>query len=161
METIGLTDPEWQRMDGAVSTEPAAIDPRDVDSIEDVAEPRAGQGPATASFVREHAGSLVGSVLFVGGLLWLLQQGALPVVPPAGAWVGVLGWAVALYLVAFVVVHLLRCARWGLLIAEGGIPAKVKAAYLTNSDIIRLADYAAWVRRTRASGRATDLRSVA
>ena len=118
METIGLTDPEWQRMDGAVSTEPAAIDPRGADPTDGL-ESSAGQVPPTASFLREHAGSLAGSVLFVGGLLWLLQQGALPVVPPAGAWTGVRGWAVALYLVAFVVVHLLRCVRWGLLIAEG------------------------------------------
>ena len=118
METIGLTDSEWQRMDGAVSTEPAAIDPRGADPAEDVVESSAGQAPATASFLREHAGALVGSVLFVGGLLWLLQQGALPVVPPAGAWLGVRGWAVAMYVGAFVVVHLLRAARWGLLIPE-------------------------------------------
>lgn len=118
METIGLTDSEWQRMDGAVSTEPAAIDPRGADPTQDGVERSAGQGPPAASFLRKHAGSLAGSVLFVGGLLWLLQQGALPVVPPAGAWTGVRGWAVALYLVAFVAVHLLRCVRWGLLIAE-------------------------------------------
>jgi hypothetical protein len=105
-------------MDGAVSTDPAAIDPRAAGPAEDVPESSAGRGPVAASFVREHAGSLAGSVLFVGGLLWLLQQGALPVVPPEGAWVGVRGWAVALYLVAFVVVHVLRCTRWGLLIPE-------------------------------------------
>ncbi|MET8146891.1 FtsK/SpoIIIE domain-containing protein [Actinoplanes sp. NPDC049668] len=35
----------------------------------------------------------------------------------------------------------------GYLIAEGGIPALVKAAYMTNADIIRVADYAAWIRR--------------
>jgi S-DNA-T family DNA segregation ATPase FtsK/SpoIIIE len=38
----------------------------------------------------------------------------------------------------------------------------VKAAYLSNDDIIRVADYAAWVRRTRANDNATtDLRAVA
>ncbi|MEV5694196.1 FtsK/SpoIIIE domain-containing protein [Micromonospora globbae] len=35
----------------------------------------------------------------------------------------------------------------GYLIAEGGIPALVKAAYMTDADIIRVADYAAWTRR--------------
>ena len=35
----------------------------------------------------------------------------------------------------------------GYLIAEGGIPAMVKAAYMDNADIIRVADYAAWARR--------------
>jgi S-DNA-T family DNA segregation ATPase FtsK/SpoIIIE len=37
----------------------------------------------------------------------------------------------------------------GLLISEGGIPALVKAAFMSNDDIIRVADYAAWTRRTR------------
>jgi S-DNA-T family DNA segregation ATPase FtsK/SpoIIIE len=35
----------------------------------------------------------------------------------------------------------------GYLIAEGGIPERVKAAYLTDADIIRVADFATWVRR--------------
>jgi S-DNA-T family DNA segregation ATPase FtsK/SpoIIIE len=35
----------------------------------------------------------------------------------------------------------------GYLIAEGGIPNRVKAAYLTDADIIRLAEYAAYIRR--------------
>jgi DNA segregation ATPase FtsK/SpoIIIE, S-DNA-T family len=35
----------------------------------------------------------------------------------------------------------------GYLIAEGGTPALVKAAYLTDADIIRLAGYASWIRR--------------
>jgi DNA segregation ATPase FtsK/SpoIIIE, S-DNA-T family len=51
----------------------------------------------------------------------------------------------------------------GLLIAEGGIPALVKAAYLSNADIIRVADYAAWIRRTTNDNPnlATELRAVA
>ncbi|MEU4162555.1 FtsK/SpoIIIE domain-containing protein [Actinoplanes sp. NPDC026670] len=48
----------------------------------------------------------------------------------------------------------------GFLIGEGGIPGLVKAAYLTNNDIIRVADYAAWVRRKRAAN-STGLRAVA
>jgi len=35
----------------------------------------------------------------------------------------------------------------GLLIAEGGTPTLVKAAYLTDADIIHVADYAAYIRR--------------
>ncbi len=35
-----------------------------------------------------------------------------------------------------------------LLIAEGGIPRRIKVAYLTDADITALADYAAWTRRT-------------
>jgi DNA segregation ATPase FtsK/SpoIIIE, S-DNA-T family len=34
------------------------------------------------------------------------------------------------------------------LIAEGGIPQRIKVAYLTDADITALADYAAWTRRT-------------
>jgi S-DNA-T family DNA segregation ATPase FtsK/SpoIIIE len=50
----------------------------------------------------------------------------------------------------------------GLLIAEGGIPALVKAAYMSNADIIRVADYAAWVRRTATdTDLVTELRAVA
>ena len=36
-----------------------------------------------------------------------------------------------------------------LLIAEGGIPQRIKVAYLTDADISALADYAAWTRRTQ------------
>ena len=36
-----------------------------------------------------------------------------------------------------------------LLIAEGGIPERVKVSYLSDADIRALADYAAWTRRTQ------------
>jgi DNA segregation ATPase FtsK/SpoIIIE, S-DNA-T family len=50
----------------------------------------------------------------------------------------------------------------GLLIGEGGIPAMVKAAYMSTADIIRVADYAAWVRRTTTETNLTaELRAVA
>jgi DNA segregation ATPase FtsK/SpoIIIE, S-DNA-T family len=50
----------------------------------------------------------------------------------------------------------------GLLISEGGIPALVKACFMSNADIIRVADYAAWVRRTaRESNLTAELRAAA
>jgi DNA segregation ATPase FtsK/SpoIIIE, S-DNA-T family len=36
------------------------------------------------------------------------------------------------------------------LLAEGGFPRKIKAAYLTDADIYGIADYAAWLRRPAA-----------
>jgi S-DNA-T family DNA segregation ATPase FtsK/SpoIIIE len=38
-----------------------------------------------------------------------------------------------------------RGAAW--LLAEGGIPRRIKAAYLSDEDIYNIADYAAWMRR--------------
>lgn len=53
----------------------------------------------------------------------------------------------------------------GFLIAEGGIPALVKAAYMTDADIIRVADYATWTRRqsalTTAADATTDIKAAA
>jgi hypothetical protein len=107
METSCLTDPEWRRMDGAVASDPAAPE-----MIED----EEGAAPPAIGWLREHALTLGGSVLFIGGLLWLLHAGALPVVPPREAWAGVHGWAIAAYVGLFQVVHFLRSSRWALLI---------------------------------------------
>ncbi|MGW4942952.1 FtsK/SpoIIIE domain-containing protein [Actinoplanes sp. NPDC004185] len=50
----------------------------------------------------------------------------------------------------------------GLLIAEGGIPRRTKGAHMTNAEIISVADYAAWVRRTTRDSKLTaELRAVA
>lgn len=94
-------------MDGAVAPDPAAPEIL----AENPAEP-----PRALGWFRDHGLALGGSVLFVGGLLWLLQAGALPVVPPAGAWSAVRVWAVVAYVPLFLLVHLLRCSRWALLI---------------------------------------------
>jgi S-DNA-T family DNA segregation ATPase FtsK/SpoIIIE len=48
----------------------------------------------------------------------------------------------------------------GYLIAEGGIPRMVKACFMSNADIIRVADYAAWI-RNHSNATPTDLRAVA
>ena len=49
----------------------------------------------------------------------------------------------------------------GYLIAEGGIPTLVKASYLSNADIIRVADYAAWIRNGADTDLTAELRAVA
>ncbi len=47
------------------------------------------------------------------------------------------------------------------LIAEGGIPRRIKVAYLSDSDIIALADYAAWTRRPASTATPTLAAHVA
>ncbi|MGC4853726.1 FtsK/SpoIIIE domain-containing protein [Micromonospora sp. DT4] len=37
------------------------------------------------------------------------------------------------------------------LLAEGGVPRRIKAAYLTDTDIYNIADYAAWTRRSTSN----------
>ncbi|MET8310052.1 FtsK/SpoIIIE domain-containing protein [Micromonospora sp. NPDC005173] len=49
----------------------------------------------------------------------------------------------------------------GYLIAEGGTPNRVKAAYMTDADIIRVADYATWTRRRSGLVAPADLRTAA
>ncbi len=51
------------------------------------------------------------------------------------------------------------------LLAEGGVPRRIKAAYLTDTDIYNIADYAAWIRRpagnTLPTRNPTDWEAVA
>lgn len=107
MDTTCLTEPEWQRMDGPVPPDPAAPE---------IFVEKPAETPRSYGWLREHGLTIGGSVLFVGGLLWLLHAGALPVVPPRQAWGSVRGWAVIAYLPLFFAIHLLRCSRWTLLI---------------------------------------------
>jgi glycosyltransferase 2 family protein len=67
-------------------------------------------------WLRAHAAVLVVSVLVMGGFLWLLKRGALPVVPPSEAWGALRPWTAVAFLLVFCAVHLLRCSRWCLLV---------------------------------------------
>ena len=107
MDTTCLTEPKWRRMDGAVPPDPAAPE---------ILAEKPTESPPAFGWLREHALALGGSLLFVGGLFWLLHAGALPVVPPREAWANVRGWALVAYVPLFLLVHLLRCSRWTLLI---------------------------------------------
>jgi uncharacterized protein (TIRG00374 family) len=85
-------------------------------------EEKAAEAPRSFAWLRENAVAWVGSLVFVGGLLWLLKAGALPVVPPREAWDGVRAWGVAGYVGLFLVVHMLRGFRWILLIEKSERP---------------------------------------
>ena len=100
-------------MDGAVPPDPSASE---------MIEAKPSESPRVFGWLQSHGLAIGGSLLFVGGLAWLLNAGALPVVPPAEAWAKVPGWAVAAYLVLFLFTHFLRCARWSLLIPIGQRP---------------------------------------
>jgi uncharacterized membrane protein YbhN (UPF0104 family) len=94
-------------MDGAVPPDPAAPE---------MFVDKPAEASRSLGWLRDHGLTIGGSVLFVGGLIWLLEAGALPVVPHRDAWDAAQGWAVAAYLPLFLAVHVLRCARWTLLI---------------------------------------------
>lgn len=74
-------------------------------------------------WLREHALALAGSFLFAGGFAWLLNAGALPIVPPAQAWAGVQTWVIPAYGLWFIAVHFLRCCRWIFLVAPSQRPS--------------------------------------
>jgi glycosyltransferase 2 family protein len=130
MQTTILTDRKWRRTDGAAAPDRSASE---------ILEERPARAPRALAWLRNHALTLGGSVLFVGGLFWLLHAGALPVVPPAEAWTEVRGWAVAAYATLFVSVHVLRCMRWRLLLPIDQRPSGVLSLS------IGLAGYAALV----------------
>jgi len=69
------------------------------------------------AFLREHRAALFASVVVTGGLVWVLHQGALPVLPDPAAQAR-LDPAVAVgYAFSFLLVLTLRAARWHWLLA--------------------------------------------
>lgn len=105
---------------------------------------------ARESGLRRHAGKLVASLLFGGGLAWLLTHGGLPLVPPGAAFAQVSALPIALFCVCIVGAHLLRALRWRhLLRPVGDVPlrsvvsvawigfAVILAAPLRSGEIVR------------------------
>lgn len=69
------------------------------------------------SFLREHRLALIASVVVTGGLFWVLQQGALPILPDRAAHARLHPGAVVGYGVLFLIVLGLRAVRWHWLLA--------------------------------------------
>lgn len=79
---------------------------------------RAGAG----AWLRAHAFALIASLVVAGGFVWLLKAGALPVVPPRAALARVRWDVVVSFTLLFLLTHVTRCCRWGLLIAPAQRP---------------------------------------
>jgi hypothetical protein len=63
METTCLTQQKWRRMDGAVPPDPAAPE---------MFADKPTESPRSLGWLRDHGLTIGGSLLFVGGLFWLL-----------------------------------------------------------------------------------------
>ncbi len=73
---------------------------------------RTGASSPSGGWWRRHWGKLVVSLLLSLGFVWLLDAGALPLVPGKSAFAKVKWWTVAGYVVIWCVVHVLRAVRW-------------------------------------------------
>jgi uncharacterized protein (TIRG00374 family) len=69
------------------------------------------------SWLRRHRLKVVASVLVAVAFGYLLEAGALPLVPSRSALSGVRWWTVGVYLVFWSMVHFVRAARWAWLLA--------------------------------------------
>jgi uncharacterized protein (TIRG00374 family) len=72
-------------------------------------------GPS--SWLKRHWLKLLASLLVAGGFVWLLRQGALPIVPPASAFSKMRWWTLPAYVLIWSAIHVLRAVRWQFLLA--------------------------------------------
>ena len=72
---------------------------------------------ARGGWLRRHWLKLLASLLVAGGFVWLLRQGALPIVPPASAFSKVRWWTLPVYVLLWSSVHVIRAVRWQWLLA--------------------------------------------
>ncbi len=68
--------------------------------------------PKPTSWLRKHRGKLAISLICGAGFVWVLNAGALPILPSQEAFAGVKWWAFAAYLGLWFVVHWIRAVRW-------------------------------------------------
>ncbi|HEU5073554.1 MAG TPA: lysylphosphatidylglycerol synthase transmembrane domain-containing protein [Polyangiaceae bacterium] len=69
------------------------------------------------AFLREHRVALIASVLVTAGFVWVLHQGALPVLPDQTAQANLHPGVVVVYALSFLLVLTLRAVRWHWLLA--------------------------------------------
>lgn len=78
-----------------------------------------GVAPSKAppGWLRRHGWKLVASLVLAAAFAYLLNAGALPILPDRAALAKVSGWSIAAYVLIYCFVHVLRAARWYLLLA--------------------------------------------
>lgn len=72
---------------------------------------------ARSGWLKRHWLKLLASLLVAGAFVWLLRQGALPIVPPANAFAKMRWWTLPVYVVLWCGVHVIRAVRWHWLLA--------------------------------------------
>lgn len=72
-------------------------------------------GPS--GWLKRHWLKLLASLLVAGGFVWLLNRGALPILPGASAFSKMRWWTVPAYVAIWCGIHVLRAARWHWLLA--------------------------------------------
>ena len=80
-------------------------------------EPTSVERAPVRAFLKEHRLALIASVVVTGGLVWVLNQGALPVLPDQAAQAHLHPGAIVLYAFLFFLVLALRAVRWHWLLA--------------------------------------------
>jgi len=60
------------------------------------------------------------SLVIAAFFVWMLHAAAMPLVPARELWMGLRGWTVAGYVLGWSVVHVIRAARWRLLLSPLG-----------------------------------------
>jgi len=72
---------------------------------------------SSASWLRRHGGKLLASLVVAGAFGWLLHRGALPLAPPTSAFSRMRWWTLGAFVALWSIVHVIRAARWMLLLA--------------------------------------------
>lgn len=83
------------------------------------APPSNGEGrePAPLANRRRLAWQLGLGLLIAGFFVWLMRAGAMPLIPQAAAFADMRWWTAGAYFLGWSVVHVIRAARWQLLLA--------------------------------------------
>jgi uncharacterized protein (TIRG00374 family) len=88
---------------------------------ENPAEPSPGAAPTpdgtARGFGRRLAWQLGLGLLIAGFFVWVMRAGAMPLVPHAGAFADMRWWTVGAYVAGWSLVHVLRAARWQLVLS--------------------------------------------
>jgi hypothetical protein len=75
------------------------------------------EAPSEPVSIVRHWPKLVFSLLMAGGFVWLLNAGALPLIPDRESFSKVAWWGVALHIVVWTSMHFVRAGRWYWLLA--------------------------------------------
>src|ERR1043165_7743629 len=90
------------------------------DSVVPRAEATASEGPGSLEVGRSGRRllwQLALGLVIAGVFIWIMREGAMPLVPHERAFAGVRWWTAGVYFLGWSVVHILRAARWQLLLA--------------------------------------------